>query len=82
MKIKKFGSFINESNYQVDEDNVLNILKDEYGLGDISSEYFTDFEDSEYYDDSISSDEEYAERLYDFIDPFGENYQGDEDDED
>jgi hypothetical protein len=82
MKIKRFDSFIteNSSNYQIDEDNVLDILKNTYGLGDISPEYFSDFENSDYYDSSIKSDQEYAEKLYNFIDPFGENKDYDDED--
>jgi hypothetical protein len=71
MKIKKFESFKNI--YEPDHDNILQIMRDKYGYGDLSYHWLEEFEESDKFF-GVSSDEEYADRLNQFVDPFGENY--------
>lgn len=71
--IKGFNEFINESHsYDPDHDNIMDIMKDKYGYGDLSWEYIDEFEDTDDFDD-VYSDEEYASKLDDYINRYGDN---------
>jgi len=58
--------------YEPDQDNISDIMKDEYGYGDLSGEWFEEFENSKQYK-NIKSDEEYAQKFDIYIDKFGKN---------
>jgi hypothetical protein len=52
--------------YNKDEDNILSILKEKYGLGDVSPSYFEEFESSGGHK-GVNSDKDYADKLSKFI---------------
>jgi hypothetical protein len=61
-----------KNSYYPDHDDILQIMKDKYGYGDLSYSLIEEFEETEQFL-SVSSDEEYADKLNQFIDRFGEN---------
>ena len=64
--LENFNNFVmNESEYIPDQDNILQIMKDKYGYGDLSYERMEEFERTVY--SLISSDEEYAKKFDEFI---------------
>jgi hypothetical protein len=65
--IENFNNFrMNESGkYIPDHDNILQIMKDKYGYGDLSYGWMQEFEQTK--DSLVSSDEEYAEKFNKFI---------------
>ena len=68
--IDDFNTFnnkkLNESDkYIPDHDNILQIMKDKYGYGDLSYVWMEEFEQTK--DSLVTSDEEYAEKFNKFI---------------
>lgn len=60
------------TNYELDIDNVIKILKDDYGYGDIGVGYFEEFENIEI-SKNVMSDKELARKVDEHINRFGEN---------
>jgi hypothetical protein len=68
--IDDFNTFnnkkLNESDkYIPDHDNILQIMRDKYGYGDLSYGWMEEFEQTK--DSLVTSDEEYAEKFNKFI---------------
>ena len=61
--IKTFENFNNK--YDPDYDNIIKIMKSEFGYGDFSYIWFEEFEDNN--KNEINSDEEYSKLLHLYI---------------
>ncbi len=62
--IKTFENFKN-SKYDPDYDNIIQIMKSEFGYGDLPYMWFEEFEDNN--KNEINSDEEYSKLLHLYI---------------
>ena len=63
--IQLHSDYQGSGKYIPDHDNILQIMKDKYGYGDLPYGYIEEFEQTK--DSLVSSDEEYAEKFNKFI---------------
>jgi hypothetical protein len=66
-KIKTFDEIVEKlDSTDYDYDNIIQMLKSQHGWGDLSGQYFEDFENSEYFNDPIT-DGEYADQMHKWL---------------